>query len=243
MACDVTDLDRARRLIDEASTVVSFSGAGLSAESGIATFRDPDGVWSKIDPAIYASEAGFRSQPEEVSRWYAHRRRTLASTGPNAAHLALAASGWHSHITQNVDNLLEQAGAQHVTHLHGVLDHDRCQDRCGYRSAVDLTDPPILGTCPRCGSLLRPDVVWFGETLPEPAWASAGSAIEAADVTVVIGTSGEVWPAAGLIDRARTVITVNQESTPVGRRAAVELIGMAATVIPSLLSPGDPSTR
>jgi len=237
------DLDHARSLISEASKVVSFSGAGLSAESGIATFRDPDGVWNKVDPAIYASAAGFRAKPNEVSEWYAHRRRTLASTSPNAAHLALAASNWQLHITQNVDNLLERAGANKVVHLHGVLDRDRCHAGCGYHCAVDLSNPPALRTCPDCGSMVRPDVVWFGEMLPELAWHQAESAIEQAEVTVVIGTSGEVWPAAGLIDRARAVITINQESTRVGRRSAVELIGPAATVVPALLSPSGPNIR
>lgn len=236
-------LDRARRLIAEASQVVSFSGAGLSAESGIATFRDPNGIWSKVDPAVYASVAGFRAQPNEVTEWYAHRRRTLANTNPNAAHLALAASTWRLHITQNVDNLLERAGANNVVHLHGVLDHDRCHAGCGYLGAVDLANPPGLRTCPDCGSMVRPDVVWFGEMLPELAWHQAESAIEHADVTVVIGTSGEVWPAAGLIGHARTVIAINQEPTEVGRHAAIELIGPAATVVPALVSPGDPNTR
>ncbi len=237
------NLRHARTLISEASQVVSFSGAGLSAESGIATFRDPDGVWSKVDPAVYASAAGFRARPNEVSEWYGHRRRTLAMTNPNAAHLALAATNWQLHITQNVDNLLERAGANNVVHLHGVLDHDRCQNGCGYHCAVDLSNPPALHTCPDCGSMVRPDVVWFGEMLPELAWHLAETAIEQADVTVVIGTSGEVWPAAGLIGGARTVIAINREPTKIGRHAAVELIGPAATVVPALVSPADPNTR
>lgn len=237
------DIERARHLISSADRVVSFSGAGLSAESGIATFRDPDGVWSQVDPTVYASAEGFRRHPQQVSEWYAQRRRTLASTEPNPAHIALAGSSWHLHITQNVDNLLEQAGATNVVHLHGRLDRDRCHAACGYLTVIDLADPPILGTCPDCGAVARPDVVWFGEMLPELAWHQAESAMETADVAVVIGTSGEVWPAAGLIDRAKVVISINQEPTTAGRRAAVELIGPAATVVPELISQGGRRTR
>lgn len=236
------NLELARHLLADAKNVVSFSGAGLSAESGIATFRDPDGVWKQVDPTVYASAQGFRAQPTEVSDWYAARRRTLAHTTPNDAHRALARSGWQRHITQNVDNLLERAGASNVVHLHGTLDSDRCHTNCGYITAVDLAQPPALGTCPDCGAMLRPNVVWFGEMLPPSAWEDAESAIRAADIAVVIGTSAEVWPAAGLIAEAQQLISVNTEPTAVGRRATVELIGSAATVVPKLLTSGGPST-
>jgi NAD-dependent deacetylase len=239
----VTDnLDLARHLLANAKNVVSFSGAGLSAESGIATFRDPEGVWKQVDPTVYASPQGFRARPTEVSDWYAARRRTLAQTTPNDAHHALARSGWQRHITQNVDDLLERAGARDVVHLHGTLDSDRCQDNCGYVVAVDLAQPPSLGACPDCGAMLRPNVVWFGEMLPPSAWAAAESAIQSADVAVVIGTSAEVWPAAGLIAEAQQVISVNTEPTAAGRRATVELIGSAASVVPKLVMSAGPST-
>lgn len=237
------ELNRARRLLADAETVVSFSGAGLSAESGIATFRDPDGVWKKIDPTVYASAQGFRAHPTKVIEWYADRRRTLASTTPNAAHFALAQTSWHAHVTQNVDNLLERAGADNIIHLHGTLDSDRCDASCGFSRKVDLTDPPGEGTCPTCGAALRPSVVWFGEMLPSPAWAAAESAIRSADVVVVIGTSGEVWPAASLIDEASAVITVNTQPSGAGRRSAVELIGPAGTIVPRLVSADDPNTQ
>ena len=237
------DLERARRLLGSAQRVVSFSGAGLSAESGIATFRDSDGVWSKVDPRIYASTEGFRRHPQDVSEWYAQRRRSLADVEPNAAHTSLAEADFSLHITQNVDNLLERSGAINVVHLHGFLDHDRCDVACGYRTAVDLANPPPLHTCPDCGAMVRPDVVWFGEMLPELAWQQAEAALALADVVVVIGTSGEVWPAADLISRCETVITINKEPTRVGQEAAVELIGPAASVVPALLRQDDPRIR
>lgn len=237
------NLEVARKLLADARNVVSFSGAGLSAESGIATFRDPDGVWKQVDPTVYASAQGFQAQPAAVSDWYAARRRTLAHTTPNDAHRALARSGWQSHITQNVDNLLERAGAPNVVHLHGTLDSDRCHAGCGYVVAVDLAQPPSLSTCPDCGAMLRPNVVWFGEMLPASAWATAESAIQSADVAVVIGTSAEVWPAAGLIAEAQQVISINTERTFAGRRATVELIGSAATVVPKLVTSADPNIQ
>lgn len=233
----------ARRILAEADTIVSFSGAGLSAESGIATFRDPDGIWKRVDPTIYASAQGFRAHPNKVIEWYADRRRTLASTIPNAAHLALAQTKWLAHVTQNVDNLLERAGAENIIHLHGTLDTDRCNANCGFSARVDLIDPPGEAICPMCGAPLRPNVVWFGEMLPPAAWQAAESAIRSADVVVVIGTSGEVWPAAGLIDEASTVITVNTEPSGRDQHRAVELIGTAATIVPLLVKPDDPSTR
>ena len=237
------NLEVARKLLADARNVVSFSGAGLSAESGIATFRDPDGVWKQVDPTVYASAQGFQSQPTAVSDWYAARRRTLAHTTPNEAHQALARSGWQSHITQNVDNLLERAGARNVVHLHGTLDSDRCHAACGYVNAVNLAQPPPLSTCPDCGAMLRPNVVWFGEMLPASAWETAESAIRSADIAVVIGTSAEVWPAAGLIAEAQQVISVNTERTFVGRLATVELIGSAATIVPKLVTSADPNIR
>ncbi len=237
------DVERARQLLGSAQRVVSFSGAGLSAESGIGTFRDADGVWSKVDPRIYASAEGFAKHPREVSEWYAQRRQSLAEAEPNAAHTSLAESDFSRHITQNVDNLLERSGAANVVHLHGFLDHDRCNVACGYRAVVDLTNPQPLHDCPDCGAMVRPDVVWFGEMLPELAWHQAETALESAEVVVVIGTSGEVWPAADLISRCETVITINTEPTRVGQDATVELIGPAASVVPDLLRRDDPRIR
>lgn len=234
----MTPLARARAMLAGSERVVSFSGAGLSAESGIATFRDVDGAWAKVDPRVYASTEGFLAQPGEVSGWYQQRRRTLAGTAPNLAHHALSRSNMTMHITQNVDNLLERAGASNVAHLHGVLDHDRCQAACGYRASVDLADPPGLLTCPDCGAMLRPDVVWFGEMLPELAWRQAEAAMRSTDLAVVIGTSAAVWPAAGLIELARCVVSINTDadaSTSSDHRRTVHLVGPAAELVPALL--------
>ncbi len=193
-------IDHARSIISHASKITSFSGAGLSAESGIATFRDSqDGLWEEYDPMKMASPQGFAEDPSLVMQWYAWRRQRLAKATPNLAHRALAGRDDITHITQNVDDLLERAGATNVIHLHGTITQDHCHDRCGYAEAVDLATAPELRPCPKCGSSMRPSVVWFGESLPLDAWAAAESSCVATDVLLVIGTSAVVYPAAGLI--------------------------------------------
>lgn len=216
---------------------VTFSGAGLSAESGIPTFREAQtGLWARYDPMTLASPGGFAADPELVVNWYNERRRKIGASQPNEAHLAMARRPDMVHITQNVDNLLERAGAGDIVHLHGSIDQDKCSAGCGHREVVDLADPPPLRDCPRCGSLMRPAVVWFGEHLPRDAWQRADELAEGADVFVVIGTSAQVYPAAGLITTARangaTVIVVNIEpdSAP-----GIHLTGPAGEIVPRLL--------
>jgi NAD-dependent deacetylase len=141
------------------------------------------------------------------------------------------------HITQNVDDLLERAGAGDIIHLHGSISHDRCSAGCGHREIVDLAEPPPLRPCPRCGHSMRPDVVWFGEQLPRNEWLRADELAAQADVFIAIGTSALVYPAAGLISTARmagaTIIVVNieSESTP-----GIQLTGPAGRILPELLS-------
>lgn len=237
-------LANARSLIHASSNIVSFSGAGLSAESGLATFRDAHGIWSQYDPAIYASIDGFERDPRRVTEWYQHRRRSYASATPNAAHRALASKSM-VHVTQNIDTLLERAGAQQVIHLHGVLDRDRCHARCGHAETIDTSEPPGVRECPRCGAMMRPDVVWFGEQLPDRAWKAAEAAIAEADILLVVGTSAEVWPAAGIIQtahqRGTPIVIVNAERTAASRMATVELIGRAGELVPALLAVQNPS--
>ncbi len=233
-------MERAQAIVRDADLVVSFSGAGLSQESGIPTFRDADGIWTTVDPLKMASVEGFLADPETVIDWYDERRLYMAARRPNPAHRALAATPGMVHITQNMDNLLERAGAGDVIHLHGTIDRDHCQDRCGHEEAIDPAHPPGLRHCPECGALMRPSVVWFGEMLPQREWFRAQAAMLAADVVIVVGTSGEVYPAAGLIDLAHDqgarVIVVNPEPTPAAAIADADLRGTAGAVIPELLS-------
>ncbi|PID62234.1 MAG: NAD-dependent deacylase [Gammaproteobacteria bacterium] len=198
----------AQEWIHEAGSVVVFSGAGMSADSGIATFRGAavDARWKHHDPMKLASPEGFAADPETVIAWYAERRRTLAAVSPHAGHEALAMHPGFTHVTQNVDDLLERAGidGQRVHHLHGSLLSDRCHAGCGHRENIDPADPPGLRNCPRCGAPMRPAVVWFGEALDGDVWAAAEQAVLGADLMLVVGTSASVMPAASFIDVART---------------------------------------
>ncbi|MCP3902975.1 MAG: NAD-dependent deacylase [Planctomycetes bacterium] len=234
-------MDRARTLIEAAEQIVAFSGAGLSAESGVPTFRDAatGGLWEGYDPTRLASPGGFAADPGLVVEWYNGRRRAVHRALPNPAHRALAARADVMNVTQNVDDLLDRAGARSVVRLHGQLALDRCHGGCGYEETVDLGDPPPLRECPHCGARLRPGVVWFGESLPIDAWAIAESACRTCDVLLVVGTSAEVYPAAGLIALAKgegaRIVVINTNPSAASDLADVELIGKAGEIVPGLL--------
>jgi NAD-dependent deacetylase len=233
----------ARTLVEQARCTVSFSGAGLSAESGVPTFRDAatGGLWAQHDPMRLASPEGFRADPKLVVEWYAWRRRAIAGAQPNPAHVALAQRTDITHVTQNVDDLLERAGAleEQIVHLHGTIGRDFCFARCGFDEVVDMANPPGLRACPGCGAPVRPGVVWFGEALPGDAWMKAERACGACDLLLVVGTSAAVHPAAGLIGVARSagakVIVVNTQPSGASGMADVELIGPAGELLPKVL--------
>lgn len=244
-------LARAREVLARSPRVAAFSGAGLSAESGLSTFRDPDpdALWSRFDPTELASLAGFEANPERVIEWYRWRRGSHASVQPNAAHRALAAQPRMIQITQNVDHLLEQAGAdsERVYHLHGSILHDRChRAACGYRERIDPDDPPGMRRCPECSAPMRPAVVWFGESLPWDTWARAQKLCTELDCLLVIGTSATVYPAAGLIELARQcrsrIIVVDPNPGEAGDSADVYLAANAGDVLPRLLEGFDLSS-
>jgi NAD-dependent deacetylase len=237
-------LAQARKLLEGCRRVAAFSGAGLSAESGLATFRDPDrdALWSRFDPTELASVAGFEQNPQRVIDWYNWRRRRYAGVEPNPAHRALASQRRMIQITQNVDNLLEQAGVapQQVYHLHGSILYDRCHNPdCEQRELIDPARTQALRDCPLCGDRMRPAVVWFGENLPEATWMRAQELCMALDCLLVIGTSATVYPAAGLITLARRhgsrVIVVDPNPGAAGDLADVYLSGSAAEIMPPLL--------
>ena len=221
----------------------------MSAESGIATFRDAmSGLWSRFDPAQLASEDGFRADPQRVWDWYAERRDGVRAAQPNAGHHALGAfaarhPGVLTLITQNVDDLHQRAGNVDALRLHGdILDDrwlERCELRCGRPASAALPGRPPH--CADCGNLVRPGVVWFGEALPETALEAAERAASACALLLVVGTSGAVWPAAGLAGRARRagarVVIVNPHASEIDAEAHVVLRGTAAQLLPMLLAP------
>jgi NAD-dependent deacetylase len=243
------DLDTARQWVSPGRKIVCFSGAGLSAESGISTFRDTEthALWSRYDPMQMASQQGFAEAPERVMDWYAWRRERLATAEPNSGHRALASRPDILHVTQNVDDLLERAGVPptSIHHVHGSLLRDHCNDMCGHSETVNLSAPQRYRRCPSCGDFMRPSVVWFGEALPEQVWTAAETACADCDTLVVVGTSAVVYPAAGLIRLAKRrgarVIVVNTQASEASSLADAELIGPSGEWLPGLLAPGPAS--
>ncbi|MGE6916832.1 SIR2 family NAD-dependent protein deacylase [Achromobacter kerstersii] len=235
-----------------AQRVVIFTGAGVSAESGIATFRDAlTGLWSRFDAQALATPEAFRAQPDVVWGWYEWRRAQVLRAAPNAAHHAIAALAQHVPelivVTQNVDDLHERAGSKHVVHLHGSLHAPRCS-MCAapYLFGDEIPLEPDEGrritppACTACGAPVRPGVVWFGESLPGDAWSTALRAAEQCDLLFAIGTSALVYPAAELPQRAlaagATVVQVNPGVTPLDPHAHCNLHGLAADVMPRVLA-------
>jgi NAD-dependent deacetylase len=226
-----------------------LTGAGMSAESGIPTFRDAmTGLWSQFDPARLATEEGFRADPGLVWDWYAERAAGVMQAHPNAGHQALADFSRHhpgvlNLFTQNVDNLHQRAGNVDAVRLHGdILKHQwlsPCpQGRTGCDTSLARAGRPP--TCPDCGNLLRPGVVWFGESLPSGALELAQDAAAACQVLLVVGTSGAVWPAAGLASIARRagawVVIINPQASEIDEQAHLVLAGTAAVLLPALLA-------
>jgi NAD-dependent deacetylase len=243
-AMDADALAHARHLVASSRRPVVFTGAGVSADSGVPTFRGASdhALWSKYDPTQLASPQGFAADPKLVYDWYTWRRSKLAAAEPNAAHVAIGKLQRERGavlITQNVDDLHERvAPPDAVIHkLHGKIADDSCS-RCAHRERVDFSNPPPLRRCPKCASLLRPAVVWFGESLDQGTWTAAQDATRWADLLLVVGTSGRVYPAASLVELAACrcpVVVVNPEPTPFDGAAAVTLHGRAAAVVPLLV--------
>ena len=186
--------------------IVVLTGAGMSAESGIATFRDTDGLWENHRVEDVATPEGFRINPELVLEFYNQRRKELLGTKPNNGHLGLAELEKEydvTIVTQNVDNLHEQAGSSDVVHLHGELMKSRSSRDPSIIYEMDKDNVEIkIGDMCELGSQLRPDIVWFGEAVP--MIETAAKVVQKADIVVIIGTSLNVYPAAGLVDFAKT---------------------------------------
>ncbi|MFV2006696.1 MAG: NAD-dependent deacetylase [Longimicrobiales bacterium] len=249
------DVARARGLLEHATRVFILTGAGISAESGVPTFRGEDGLWRSYRPEELATPQAFRRDPRLVWAWYGWRREKVADCKPNAGHAALARLALDRPariVTQNVDGLHEVAAVHEAAgadweaasplELHGSLFRVRCT-KCVYRgrdrSKVDATDKGELPSCPKCGALLRPDIVWFGEALDPLVLTAAFDEAREADLCLVVGTSAVVQPAASLPritrDSGGSVIEVNPQATPLTDFADVALQGPAGVVLPTLI--------
>lgn len=247
MTTSEENLQRAAELLRSARSVAVFTGAGVSAESGVPTFRGSDGLWEGHRVEDVATPMAFRRDPGLVWKFYNLRRDNLRSVEPNPGHHALAEieRRWGDRfglITQNVDGLHRAAGNERVYELHGSLRRVRCSIACGYQEECDLNPLDELPSCPKCGHLARPDIVWFGETLPEDQWEAAVGTVMDCDCLMVVGTSAVVYPAAGLIPMARdkeptaSVIEINLEPSAVSGVVDVGLYGPSGELLPKLVA-------
>jgi NAD-dependent deacetylase len=225
-------------------SVLVLTGAGVSRESGIATFRDAGGLWEGVDPAQVATPRAFAEDPELVWRFYDARRAAAAAAEPNPAHFAIAAieAGGAPFVlaTQNVDGLHERAGSRTIVRLHGTLWRLRCTACSDEREDLRPNVVPLPPRCPSCGAMLRPGVVWFEEPLPMMEFARAEKAAREAELVLVVGTSSLVYPAATLPEVALAagafVVEINPERTPLSAFASEHLAGPAGVVLPELLA-------
>ena len=235
--------DELIRFLRKAERVAALTGAGVSQESGLRTFRDAQtGLWSEYKPTELASPEAYERNPKLVWDWYAMRREKVGEVDPNPGHFALVDMAHHipdfSLITQNVDNLHRKAGSPHVIELHGNLGRVKCSS-CGQQAEGWDDADDNIPQCEGCGGLLRPDVVWFGESLPRAELESAVGAARACQVFFSIGTSGMVQPAASLAYAARNrgavVVEVNAEPTPLTQKVDFALHGKSGEILPALV--------
>ena len=251
-----TDISAAAALLRGSKKTVVLTGAGISAESGIPTFRGEDGLWNRFRAEDLATLEAFREDAALVWGWYDWRRGLMSKVEPNPAHKVLAL--WErrlpglSIVTQNIDGLHQKAGSKSVVELHGNIWRVRCTKE---RTVSANTEPhleEIPPRCPSCGALLRPDVVWFGEPLERAVLEEAVRLSATCEVMVVVGTSALVHPAASLpmaaLERGARLIEINPDSTPLTRLAHLSLRGKAGAVLPLVqdrlgIGPGEDGQR
>ena len=228
----------------QARKVVALTGAGVSAESGVPTFRDAQtGLWAQFKPEELATPRAFRKNPRLVWEWYEWRRQLVRNAKPNPGHLALAAMENNfpgfTLITQNVDGLHQRAGSRNVIEIHGNITRTKCFEE-GTVVSEWQESGEVPPKCPRCGGFLRPDVVWYEEALPEGPAEAAFHASRECDVFLCVGTSAIVYPAASLpleaLANQATVIEINPDATPLSPKAGYVLNGPAGIILPALLT-------
>jgi NAD-dependent deacetylase len=243
----MTAIQDAAKLIHEAKSIAVFTGAGVSKESGIPTFRDEDGVWNKVDPQTVATREALYANPEKAWEWYRERHALMSSVKPNAGHHALAQLEKYKTvhvITQNIDDLHEQAGSTKISHLHGKYNRYKCAFHCqGKPTLVDFTltnTSPALPPCPHCGRWIRADVVLFGEILPAQEFTDAEYYSKHSDLMIVVGTTGLVSPADSLPRLAKQngakLIEVNPSYSMISRFADIRLEAASGLILPHLIT-------
>jgi len=228
--------------LNEAKTIVFFTGAGISAESGIPTFRGKDGIWNKLKPEELANFNAFLKNPDMVWEWYQHRKKIIHESEPNPGHIAIAEMQNQfpevAVVTQNIDNLHRRAGSKIIYELHGNIERNYCI-KCHKYYNTELDFSHGVPKC-ECGGLIRPDVVWFGEYLPQDQFRFSEEISSRADIFFIIGTSAVVYPAASLIYSAKArgafLIEVNIEPTEASSIMNRSFFGKAGEILPEILS-------
>lgn len=235
-------MDEARQWLKDAEKIAVLTGAGISAESGVPTFRGAGGLWKQYRPEQLATPEAFSRNPKLVWEWYCWRRDLIAKTEPNPGHQALVRleerTANFTLVTQNVDGLHDRAGSRHLLKVHGDLWDLRCLE-CGREARDERLEFPTLPPLCDCGGMLRPGVVWFGEGLPAHVWMAAEQAVADCEVMLVVGTSAVVYPAAGLVPMAKSsgakVIEVNLEETGFSASLDKSFRGRSGEILPSLV--------
>ena len=230
------------KIIKEAGSLVFFTGAGISAESGIPTFRGKDGIWNKLRPEELANFNAFMQNPDMVWEWYSHRKKIVHDSQPNEGHLTIARMQKYfdnvTVVTQNIDNLHRRAGSKDIFELHGNIERNFCVNcKEFYNEELDFSEG--VPKC-KCGGLIRPDVVWFGEMLPEDQFRGGESVSVNSDIFFVVGTSAVVYPAAGLVYAAKqggaVIVEINIEQTEVSSIADYSFFGKSGKILPEILN-------
>ena len=227
--------------LKDARKIVFVTGAGISQESGIPTFRGNDGLWRKYDPMQLATIDAFNDDPKLVWEWYEERRKNILNAKPNPGHFAIAELEKFKNVivlTQNIDGLHQRAGSSHVLELHGSIIRIKCTV-CEFEDDIPTSFESLPPKCTRCANILRPDVVWFGEALPEKVWSQAIIEANTCDIMIIAGTSLVVSPANTLPVYAKQnnaiLIEVNPEQTQMSSEMDMTLRTTSAKALPSLL--------
>ncbi len=229
--------------LQNADNILIFTGAGISAESGIDTFRGKGGLWNKMKPEELASFDGFMKNPNLVWEWYQYRRQIVHETSPNSGHYAIAEFEKYynsvSVVTQNVDNLHNRAGSTNVLELHGNIERNFCIDCNTFFGVEDFQSVSEAPKCPKCSGMIRPDVVWFGESLPQGVFEKAEALARESDICFIVGTSAVVYPAAYIPVTAKEfgayIVEINVEQTEITRSVDLSLIGKAGELLPEII--------
>lgn len=226
-----------------ADSIVFFTGAGISAESGIATFRGENGIWKKFRPEELANFDAFMSNPDRVWEWYQYRREIVHNCEPNPGHLAIAEFEKYfdkvTVVTQNIDGLHARAGSNEIFEVHGNIERNYCVECKTFYDSPEIKESETTPKCEKCGGLIRPDVVWFGEALPMDIFSAGERAAEQSDICFIVGTSAVVYPAAYIPISAKQsgsyLVEVNVDKTEISSSVDLSLQGKSGEILPEIM--------